>query len=63
VRLNVIGNRIKVDTPPDFPGIEPIDLERNFVQLDIDYYAHGVTATSKFNAPAIVEAWSKIIPF
>ncbi len=61
VRLSVIGHTLKVEIPIEFPDLDPIDLERHSATLDVDFYAHGITAASKFNAPAIVETWLQLI--
>ena len=34
VRFNVIGNKLKVDIPPEFKGVDPIDKELHFIQLE-----------------------------
>jgi hypothetical protein len=35
--------------------------ERSFVTLDVDYYAHGITPITSFDAPAIIESWLHMI--
>lgn len=61
LNLNIVDAKLKLDIPFDFPTELPDELTHTAVNLDTDFYAHGLTATSKFNAPALIENWNHLI--
>jgi hypothetical protein len=61
IKLHSLEQRIEVEVPAELDDIQPIDTKRNVALLEIDYYAHSSTPISKFNAPAIIENWVRII--
>jgi hypothetical protein len=61
VRLQTDEQRLDVDIPPEFEGVESFHVQRYGVALDLDYYAHGNTAAAKLEPRALIENWSRLI--
>jgi hypothetical protein len=61
VTLQAIEAKLELDMPLEWGGLEAINARKAYAQLDVDMYAHSSTSTSKFNAPAVVENWYKLI--
>ncbi len=61
VALQAVHAKLEVDVPSDWGEITPINEEKSYAQLDADMYAHSSTPTAKFNAPALIENWYKIV--
>lgn len=61
VRVNVIDAKLNIDIPFEFPVSFPSSATFTAVTVDADYYAHALTATTKFNSSALIENWAHLI--
>jgi hypothetical protein len=59
--FRVIEAKLNIDVPFEFSIdlVSPVELIA--VSLDVDYYAHALTAVTKFNSSALIENWAHLI--
>jgi hypothetical protein len=61
VKLLTQEKTLEIVVPAEFQEVTSIEKKRRTVLVDVDYYAHAPTPTSKFKASAVIESWTKVI--
>jgi hypothetical protein len=62
VRVKAQESTMTLNVPPEFKDLLPeTKTVRSFATLDVDYYAHGATPITSFNAAAIIDSWLHLI--
>jgi hypothetical protein len=62
VRLKSQQQKLETEIPAEFDDLAAsINVERNVLILDVDYYAHANTSVRKFNSKALIESWAHVI--
>jgi hypothetical protein len=62
IRIKAHQTKMTLAVPVEFQdALKENRAERSYVTLDVDYYAHGITPITSFDASAIIEGWLHVI--